>query len=151
MQSINQHPTPLPKPSLQMKKLIFATHNDPITAGQYPQNRLNDMDAWCSIWKVKVNNGNCSRITFTLKIDTVLPMPFSTKFHLRPPMSVICDWYLELTRRRKYTFIERQTWMPSSSSRQTLQTYPKNKLHSYEILLKRIWYHGIQLWGVANK
>ncbi|VVC41929.1 Reverse transcriptase domain [Cinara cedri] len=138
-------------------KVIYISEKNPFLASQYLQNHLNLLSDWYSNWRIKINNGKSSHITFTLKQSTVPPVYLNNK--VIPSSSNVKYLGLTLDKRLTWALHIKQKRLLLNARRRALflligrqaKTDLKTKLLLYKTLLKPIWLYGIQLWGAAKK
>ena len=63
-------------------KIIYSSHENPITVGYNLQTHLDHMSSWYKKWKIKINHTKSSHITFTLK-QGIIP-PITLNEHIIP-------------------------------------------------------------------
>jgi hypothetical protein len=55
-------------------KIIYSSHKDPTIVSMNLQNHLDLMSSWYDKWKIKINHGKSTHLTFTLNRGTVPPI-----------------------------------------------------------------------------
>ena len=138
-------------------KVIISTHENPHTATNTLQNHLSQIELWCKLWKVKINESKSIHITFTLKHDTcprltfnniLIPTSLSTKY-LGVHFDKKLTWshHIHTTKLKLNSRLRILNYFLNHKSKLNINT----KLTLYKSLLKPIWTYGVQIWGSAKK
>jgi len=115
------------------------------------------MSLWYSRWRIKINKNKSIYLTFTLRQRQ--PPSVSLNSELISHSDTVKYWSLLFDKRltwAKHIHITRLSlnWRLAllrhifdKSSKLNL----KSKISIYNLLLKPIWTHGVQLWSIAKK
>jgi hypothetical protein len=103
-------------------KIIYTSHENPLTVGYNLQTHLDHMSSWYTKWKIKINHTKSSHLTFTLKQGAVPPITLNG---LVIP-KVTSSRYLGLI------LDQRLTWADHIKSKRVLLN-SRHKSHSYLI------------------
>lgn len=135
---------------------LLSTHDNPVQASQELQIGLNYLAIWLKLWRIKVNEGKSTHITFTLNFQTCptvilnninLPEQTEVKYlgmHLDRKLTWRSHiWNKRLNLNMKYY---KMAWLLGEKSHLSAE----NKLLLYKVVLKPVWTYGIQLWGTAS-
>jgi hypothetical protein len=134
----------------------MASNENPQTASQSLQTHLNQLEAWLSKWRVKVNETKSEQVTFTNRRtdcpvvtinETQLPVKNEVKY-----LGLILDqkltWRPHITAKKTQINLKlrQMNWLIGRKSKLTTG----NKLLLYKAIIKPIWSYGVQLWGCAT-
>lgn len=138
-------------------KIIYTSHENPLTVGYNLQTHLDHMSSWYTKWKIKINHTKSSHLTFTLKQGAVPPITLNglviPKVTSSRYLGLILDqrltWADHIKSKRVLLNARRKSlsYLIGKHSKLNLKT----KLLLYKTLLMPVWTYGIQLWGAAKK
>jgi hypothetical protein len=135
---------------------ILSSDKDADNVSRNLQHFLNQIETWCTKWKIKLNTTKSQHVTFTLRRQTCPPVYFNNV----PIPQTTSVKYLGLT------FDRRLTWNPHTRlKRVSLNTRLKalyallhrrspvplsQKLKCYTYLIRPLWTYGAQIYGSAK-
>ncbi|XP_015433586.1 PREDICTED: RNA-directed DNA polymerase from mobile element jockey-like [Dufourea novaeangliae] len=136
---------------------ILTTHDDPKIASKTLQKHIQTLERWLNHWKITVNTEKCNHITFTLRKGITPPIILNQ--YIIPQTKAVqylglhldskLTWKQHIKKKIEQIRIKRREmqWLTNRHSKLS----PENKLLIYKTIIKPIWEHGIQLWGMAAK
>lgn len=135
---------------------LLSSSPDPIMASNVLQTALDDVSQWLKNWKIKVNEGKSTHVTFTMSTatcppvslnDVILRQTYEIKY-LGMHLDRRLTWQSHIWNKRLQLNLraEKLNWLLGCHSKLSI----KNKLLLYKVVLKPIWTYGIQLWGTAS-
>jgi hypothetical protein len=118
--------------------------------------RVNQLEAWLSNWRVKVNETKSAQVTFTNRRtdcpvvtinETQLPVKKEVKYlGLILDQKLTCRPHITAKKTQINLKLRQMNWLIGRKSKLTTE----NKLLLYKAIIKPIWSYGIQLWGCAK-
>ena len=137
--------------------VVLSSYEDKSTASYYLQQNLREIELWLKKLRIKANESKSVQVTFTLKKgkcpevllnSKTLPQATDVKYlglHLDQRLT----WQKHILMKRNQLSLKLRElyWLIDKSSKMSLDC----KLLIYKSIIKPVWTHGIQLWGVAAK
>jgi hypothetical protein len=135
---------------------IMASNENPQTASLSLQTHLNQLKAWLSNWRIKVNETKSAQVTFTnRKTDCPVVTINGTQLQVKNEVKYLglileqkLTWRPHITVKKIQINLKlcQMNWLIARKSKLTTE----NKLLLYEVIIKPIWSYSIQLWGCAK-
>lgn len=135
---------------------ITTSNRDPAVASLELQQHLNQIEEWLSKWKIKVNEGKSTHVTFTTRRATCPPVSLNGKLipqatevrYLGIHLDRGLTWkkHVQAKRTQLNLKFSKMYWLLGRNSRLSVE----NKLIIYKSILKPVWVYGIQLWGTTS-
>jgi hypothetical protein len=136
---------------------IMANNENPQTDSQSLQTHLNQLEAWLSNRRIKVNETKLAQVTFTNRrtdcpVVTINGTQLPVKNEVKC-LGLILDqkltWRPHITAKKTPINLQlrlQMNWLIGRKSKLTIE----NNLLLYKAIIKSIWSKGIQLWGCAK-
>lgn len=135
---------------------IMSSDIDPTRASNKLQSHLDQLEEWFKKWKINVNTGKSTQITFTTKRsscpqvtlnNTLIPIKTEVKYlglHLDEKLT----WKAHIKAKRRHLDLKVRNmyWLLNKNSQLSLE----NKLTIYKTILRPVWTYGIELWGCSK-
>ncbi len=132
---------------------FLSTSKDPETAAAMLQKALNQLSYWLKKWRIKLNAGKSTYVTFTL--NKRIPPPVSLDGEVIPYSNTVrylglhfdakLTWSHHVTTKVKELELKLSKMYWLLNPRSTISLH--NKLLLYKMILKSVWCYGIQVFG----